>query len=30
MKQKRLIGLSPQTVTQEAVERMLEQSLVVW
>ena len=30
MKQKRLIGLSPQTVTQEAVEKMLEQSLVVW
>jgi alcohol dehydrogenase class IV len=30
MKQKRLIGLSPQAVTQEAVERMLELSLVVW
>ena len=30
MKQKRLIELSPQRVTQEAVENMLEQSLVVW
>jgi hydroxyacid-oxoacid transhydrogenase len=30
MKQKRLIGLSPQPVTQEAVAKMLEQSLVVW
>jgi hydroxyacid-oxoacid transhydrogenase len=30
MKQKRLIGLSPQPVTQSAVEKMLQQSLVVW
>jgi hydroxyacid-oxoacid transhydrogenase len=30
MKQKRLIGLSPQPVTQKAVETMLEESLVVW
>jgi hydroxyacid-oxoacid transhydrogenase len=30
MKQKRLIGLSPEPVTVGAVERMLEQSLVVW
>jgi hydroxyacid-oxoacid transhydrogenase len=30
LKQKRLIALSPQTVTQSAVESMLEASLVVW
>ena len=30
LKQKRLIALSPQPVTQRAVEKMLEQSLVVW
>ena len=30
LKQKRLIGLSPQPVTQDAVEMMLEDSLVVW
>jgi hydroxyacid-oxoacid transhydrogenase len=30
LKQKRLIGLSPEPVTQKAVERILEQSLVVW
>jgi hydroxyacid-oxoacid transhydrogenase len=30
LKQKRLIALSPQTVTQTAVEAMLEASLVVW
>src|SRR6185295_7218910 len=30
MRQKRLIEISPQRVTQEAVEKMLEQSLVVW
>jgi hydroxyacid-oxoacid transhydrogenase len=30
LKQKRLIGLSPQPVTQKAVEKILEDSLVVW
>jgi hydroxyacid-oxoacid transhydrogenase len=30
MKQKRLIDLSPQRVTQDAVEKMFDQSLVVW
>src|SRR5215471_6057913 len=30
LKQKRLIGLSPEPVTQRAVEAMLEKSLVVW
>jgi alcohol dehydrogenase class IV len=30
LKQKRLIGLSPQPVTRNAVERILEDSLVVW
>jgi hydroxyacid-oxoacid transhydrogenase len=30
LKQKRLIALSPEPVTQDAVERMIEQSLVVW
>jgi alcohol dehydrogenase class IV len=30
LKQKRLIALSPETVTQAAVEQMLEASLVVW
>ena len=30
LKQKRLIGISPQPVTQKAVEKMLELSLVVW
>jgi hydroxyacid-oxoacid transhydrogenase len=30
MKQKRLIGLSPEPVTAAAVEKMLEESLVVW
>ena len=30
LKQKRLVALSPQPVTQQAVEKMLEQSLVVW
>jgi alcohol dehydrogenase class IV len=30
LKQKRLIGLSPQLVTQNAVEKLLEDSLVVW
>jgi alcohol dehydrogenase class IV len=30
MKQKRLLGLSPEPVTVGAVERMLEESLVVW
>ena len=30
LKQKRLIALSPQPVTQKAVEKILEQSLVVW
>ena len=30
LKQKRLIGLSPEPVTQRAVEEMLERSLVVW
>ena len=30
MQQKRLIAISPQRVTQEAVEKMLDQSLVVW
>jgi hydroxyacid-oxoacid transhydrogenase len=30
LKQKRLIALSPKSVTQKAVEEILEQSLVVW
>jgi alcohol dehydrogenase class IV len=30
LKQKRLLGLSPQPVTQKAVEKMIEESLVVW
>ena len=30
LKQKRLIGLSPEPVTQAAIERMFERSLVVW
>ena len=30
LKQKRLLALSPQPVTQKAVEKILEQSLVVW
>jgi hydroxyacid-oxoacid transhydrogenase len=30
LKQKRLIALSPQAVTRQAVEKMIEQSLVVW
>jgi hydroxyacid-oxoacid transhydrogenase len=30
LKQKRLIGISPQPVTQQAVEKMFEESLVVW
>ena len=30
LKQKRLIGLSPQPVTRDAVEKILEDSLVVW
>jgi hydroxyacid-oxoacid transhydrogenase len=30
LKQKRLIGLSPEPVTQGAVEEMLERSLLVW
>jgi len=30
LKQKRLIALSPQPVTQKAVEKILERSLVVW
>jgi hydroxyacid-oxoacid transhydrogenase len=30
LKQKRLIALSPEPVTEKAVERMMEQSLVVW
>jgi len=30
MKQKRLIGLSPEAVTQSAVEAILERSLVIW
>jgi len=30
LKQKRLLALSPQPVTQRAVEKMLEQSLIVW
>jgi hydroxyacid-oxoacid transhydrogenase len=30
MKQKRLIDLSPQSVTLDAVEKMFDQSLVVW
>jgi hydroxyacid-oxoacid transhydrogenase len=30
LKQKRLIALSPEPVTQGAVERMMERSLVVW
>jgi alcohol dehydrogenase class IV len=30
LKQKRLIGLSPQPVTQKAIEKILERSLVVW
>jgi hydroxyacid-oxoacid transhydrogenase len=30
LKQKRLIGLSPQPVTQRAIEKILEQSMTVW
>lgn len=30
LKQRRLLALSPQTVTQRAIEKILEQSLVVW
>jgi hydroxyacid-oxoacid transhydrogenase len=30
LKQKRLLGLSPEPVTQQAVERILEQSMVIW
>jgi alcohol dehydrogenase class IV len=30
LKQKRLIALSPEPVTQQAVEKMIEDSLVVW
>ena len=30
LKQKRLIGISPRPVTESAVEKMLEESLVVW
>jgi hydroxyacid-oxoacid transhydrogenase len=30
LKQKRLLGISPQPVTQKAVEKMFEQSLIVW
>ena len=30
LKQKRLLALSPQPVTQKALEKMLERSLVVW
>src|SRR5688572_11699109 len=30
LKQKRLLGLSPEPVTQKAVEEILEKSLVVW
>jgi hydroxyacid-oxoacid transhydrogenase len=30
LKQKRLLGISPQPVTQQAVEKMFEESLVVW
>ena len=30
LKQKRLLGLSPEPVTQKAVEKMIEESLVVW
>jgi hydroxyacid-oxoacid transhydrogenase len=30
LKQKRLIGLAPVPVTQESLEKMLEESLVVW
>jgi hydroxyacid-oxoacid transhydrogenase len=30
LKQKRLLGLSPEPVTQKAVEKMIEASLVVW
>jgi hydroxyacid-oxoacid transhydrogenase len=30
LKQKRLLALSPQAVTQRSVEKILEQSLVVW
>jgi hydroxyacid-oxoacid transhydrogenase len=30
LKQKRLIGISPRPVTEKAVEKMLEASLVVW
>ena len=30
LKQKRLIGLSPQPVTQKTIEKILEQSLTVW
>jgi alcohol dehydrogenase class IV len=30
LKQKRLLALSPEPVTQQAVEKMIERSLVVW
>jgi hydroxyacid-oxoacid transhydrogenase len=30
LKQKRLLGLSPEPVTRKAVEKILEDSLVVW
>jgi alcohol dehydrogenase class IV len=30
LKQKRLLGISPRTVTRDAVEKMLADSLVVW
>src|SRR5262249_40637286 len=30
LKQKRLIGLSPRSVTRDWVEKILEESLVVW
>ena len=30
LKQKRLIGIAPRPVTESAVEKMFEESLVVW
>ena len=30
LKQKRLLGLSPKSVTRDSVEKILEDSLVVW
>jgi alcohol dehydrogenase class IV len=30
LKQKRLLAVSPEAVTQKAVERILEESIVVW